>query len=83
MRETIPHITLPAIRPSLENVCDQFGTWRKRRHWRSRIPESLWQAAIGLCQEHSICEVARTSRLNYNGLKNRVTRAKERNPVVG
>jgi len=83
MRETIPHITLPAIRPSLENVCDQFGTWRKRRHCRSRIPESLWQAAIGLCQEHSICEVARTLRLNYNGLKNRVTRAKERNPVVG
>jgi len=30
MRETIPHITLPAIRPSLENVCDQFGTWRNR-----------------------------------------------------
>jgi hypothetical protein len=71
MRETIPYITLPAIRPSLENVRHQFGTWRKRRRCRSRIPESLWQAAIGLCQEHSIGEVSRTLRLNYNGLRNR------------
>jgi hypothetical protein len=83
MRETIPHITLPAIRPSLENVCRQFGTWRKRRRCRGRIPEALWEAAVGLCREHSICEVSRTLGLNYNGLKNRVTRTKDRNPVVG
>ncbi len=72
MREIIPYSTLPAIRPSLEIVRHQFGTWRKRRRCRSRIPESLWQAAIGLCQAHSICEVSRTLRLNYNGLKSRV-----------
>jgi hypothetical protein len=43
----------------------------------------MWQAAIGLCQEHSICEVSRTLGLNYHGLKNRAARAKDRNPVVG
>ena len=83
MRETIPHITLPAIRPSLENVRHQFGTWRKRRRCRSRIPECLWQAAVGLCREHSIHEVSQALQLNYNGLKNRVTRAKEKSPAVG
>jgi len=83
MREIIPDVALPAIRPSLENVRHQFGTWRKRRRCRSRIPESLWQAAIGLCHEHSIGEVSRTLRLNYNGLKNRVTRSRDRSPAVG
>jgi hypothetical protein len=83
MRETLRYNPLPAIRPSLENVRHQFGTWRKKRRCRNRIPESLWQAAIGLCQEHSICEVSRTLGLNYNGLKNRATRAKDRNPVAG
>ena len=83
MRKTIPDITLPATRPSLENVHRQFGSWRKKRRRRSRIPESLWQGAIGLCQEYSIGEVSRTLRLNYNALRNRVTRATDRSPVVG
>jgi len=83
MRETIPYVTLPAIRPSLESVRHQFGTWRKRRRCRGEIPEALWQAAVGLCREHSICEVSRSLRLNYNGLKNRVTRDRGRSPAVG
>lgn len=83
MREPIPHIPLPAKRFSLENVRRQFGTWRKRRRCRSRIPESLWQAAIGLCQEHPVGEVSRTLRLNYNGLRGRIRRARDRNSVVG
>jgi len=83
MRGTLPCITQPAITPSLENVRHQFETWRKRRPCRSRIPESLWQAAVGLCREHSICEVSRTLRLNYHGLKNRVTRARERSSAIG
>ena len=83
MRETIPYITLPAIRPSIESVRHQFGTWRKGGGCRGQIPEALWQAAVGLCREHSICEVSRSLRLNYNGLKNRVTRAWDRSPAVG
>ncbi len=83
MRETIPYIALPAIKPSFESVRNQFGTWRKRRRCRGQIPEALWQAAVGLCREHSICEVSRTLRLNYNGLKNHVTRDRDRSPAVG
>jgi len=83
MRNPIANITLPAVRPTLEIVRNQFETWRKRRRCRSRIPESLWEAAIGLCQEHSLCEVSRTLRLNYHGLRNRVTRARDRIVSVG
>jgi hypothetical protein len=83
MRETVTNITLPPLRHSLEVVRNQFETWRKGRRCRGRIPEALWQAAVGLCRERSICEVSRTLRLNYHGLKNRVTRARDRSPAVG
>ncbi len=83
MRETVANITLPTVRRSLEVVRNQFETWRKERPCRGRIPEALWEAAVGLCWEHSICEVSRTLRLNYYGLKNRVTRARDRSPAVG
>ena len=83
MRESIPYVTLPAIRPSLESVRHQFGTWRKRRRYRGQIPEALWQAAVGLCREHSICEVSRSLRLNYNGLKNRSPKTRDMGLAVG
>jgi hypothetical protein len=62
----------PALRPSLEQVRGRFEIWRKRKKVDSRIPKSLWQAAVQLCQEHSVLEVSRTLRLNYNDLKDRV-----------
>lgn len=83
MRENTNLITTSTVKPTLEVVGNQFEAWRKRRRCRSPIPESLWQAAVQLCKEHSICEVSRTLRLNYNGLKNRVTRARDRSPAVG
>ena len=83
MRDTRTDITLPTVRGTFQSVRNQFEIWRKRRPCRGPIPESLWQAAVGLCREHSICEVSRTLRLNYNGLKNRVTKAKDRSPAVG
>ena len=75
MRDPVANITLPTVRHPLEVVRHQFETWRKRRRCRGRIPETLWQAAAEQCREHSICEVSRTLRLNYNGLKSRVPKA--------
>jgi hypothetical protein len=75
MRETHSLISMPTVKPTLEVVHHQFEAWRKRRRCRGRIPETLWQAAAEQCREHSICEVSRTLRLNYNGLKSRVPKA--------
>ena len=83
MRDTVANITLPTVRHILEVVRNQFEVWRKRRRCRIRIFEALWQAVVDLCREYSICEVSRSLRLNYNGLKNRVTRAWDRSPAVG
>jgi len=83
MRERHNLMNAPAIRPTLEAVRHQFETWRKRRRSRDPIPESLWQAAIGLCQDHSMSEVSRRLRLNYNALKDRVSRTGEKGATVG
>ncbi len=83
MRDPVANITLPTIRHTIEVVRNQFEAWRKRRRCRTRIPEALWQAAVGLCKDHSVGEVSRTLRLNYNGLKNRVPKARSRGLAVG
>jgi hypothetical protein len=83
MRETSSLITTPTVKPTLEVVRHQFEAWRKRRRCRSRIPEALWEAAVGLCRERSICEVSQSLRLNYNGLKNRTPKARDKGLAVG
>jgi len=83
MRETHSLISMPTVKPTLEVVRDQFETWRKRRPCRGRIPETLWQAAADLCREHFICEVSQALRLNYNDLKDRVQRSRDRGLAVG
>jgi hypothetical protein len=83
MRETSSLITTPTVKPTLEVVGHQFEAWRKRRRCRGRIPEALWEAAVGLCREHSIYEVSRSLRLNYNGLKNRTPKARDMGLAVG
>jgi hypothetical protein len=83
MRETSSLITPPTVKPTLEVVRHQFEAWRKRIRCRGRIPEALWEAAAGLCREHSIAEVSRSLRLNYNGLKNRTPKARGMGLAVG
>ena len=74
-QETIP---TPALRPDLEEICNRFEKWRKkkRRH-REKIPDSLWRAAVGLCRNHSILGVSRALRLNYTDLKHRAEGVEE------
>ena len=83
MDENNTHIITPTIKPTFEGVYNQFKTWRKRRGCRGRVPEALWQAAVGLCQNHPVGEVSRALRLNYNGLKLRVQRSRSRGLAVG
>jgi hypothetical protein len=61
-----------AIRATLEEVRGRFETWRSRKKAGSPIPRALWEAAVSQCQNHSILEVSRSLRLNYNDLKTRV-----------
>ena len=72
-------------RKNLEAVRQQFETWRGQRIRGSRIPQSLWQAAVGLSDRHSAGEIARVLGLHYGRLKQRIGAldANSQRPVAG
>lgn len=54
---------------TLEEVQVQFTTWRSKPHRARRIPDELWDAAVSLCGEHSVCKVSRALGLDYKALR--------------
>ena len=58
--------------PTLEGVRRSFEHWRAHRKQRRPIPKSLWEGAVRLCDDHSVCAVATALRLDYNALKRRL-----------
>ncbi len=59
------------VRPTLEAVQELFDRWRKDKRGRDPIPDALWEAAVLLSAKHSINEISKQLRLNYNDLKAR------------
>jgi len=45
---------------------------RRMQPRRSRLPESIWEAAAKLAREHGVYTVAQALRLDYMGLKKRL-----------
>ena len=71
MKDTM--IAKPTTKLTLREVRNQFEAWRKGKKRRSRIPNSLWAAAVAVCTQCSVNQVARALRLNHTALKRRVT----------
>lgn len=73
----------PTPKPTLTEVCNRFETWRKSKRRGSRIPKSLWAAAVEVCKEHKVYQVSQTLGLNYTELKRRAmeTAASKDKPV--
>ena len=67
-QESLPE-SLP---PRLEEIRDQFETWRRTRQKRGPIPDRLWEAAVGLSGNYTILQISKALRLNYTDLKHRV-----------
>jgi len=53
----------------LQRRLDEF---RSSRPHRTKLPETLWQAAVELAREHGVYSVAHPLRLDYMGLKRRL-----------
>jgi len=53
----------------LQRQLDQFRSIQQRR---TKLPESLWQAAVELARQHGVHSVAQPLRLDYMGLKKRL-----------
>ena len=62
-----PPIPEPIVQ--LQRQLDQFRSTRPRR---TKLPESLWQAAVELARQHGVYSVAHPLRLDYMGLKKRL-----------
>ena len=60
------------VPPGLEETRRRFERWRRTRRTGSRIPQSLWNAAVKMSQRHGINKTARVLRLDYYALKKRV-----------
>lgn len=60
---------LPA---GLERTRRRFEQWRQTRRVRTRIPDSLWAAAVKMAARYGICRTAKALGLHYCALKERV-----------
>jgi hypothetical protein len=55
----------------LEGLRRRFERWRRTRKVRSRIPESLWAAAVKSAAKYGIHRTAKALRVDYYALKKR------------
>jgi hypothetical protein len=61
MRETITPSTPKA---AFEEAPHRFESWRKHTRIGSRIPEGLWQAAVGLAKtDHGSCTAKKLDKI--------------------
>jgi hypothetical protein len=63
---------LQATAADIEQVRELIDQWRKTRTTRTRMPEEIWAALVGLAAVHGVYGVARRLGINYQGLKKRV-----------
>lgn len=55
----------------LRQARSRFQAWRSGRRGRGRIPEELWQVAVGLVRQHGVSRTAAVLGLDYYCLKKR------------
>jgi hypothetical protein len=65
--KSTPPIPEPIVQ--LQRQLDQFRSTEPRR---TKLPESLWQAAVELARQYGVYSVAHPLRLDYMGLKKRL-----------
>jgi hypothetical protein len=65
-RESTP---IPEPVAQLQSQLEQF---RSNQSGRTKLPESLWQAAVELARQHGVYSVAHPLRLDYTRLKKRL-----------
>ena len=62
----------PAIPEAILELQRQLDQFRSTQPRRTKLPESLWQAAVELARQYGVYPVAHPLRLDYTGLKKRL-----------
>lgn len=73
---------LQATAADIEQVRELVDQWRKTRTTRTRMPEEIWAALVGLAAVHGVYGVARRLGVNYQGLKKRVAAGSNKSGLV-
>lgn len=60
------------IPDSIAQLQLQLEQFRNTNPPRTKLPESFWETATGLARQYGIWQTAKTLRLDYMGLKNRL-----------
>ena len=60
------------IPPDLLELSLRLEQWRGEHPARSRLPESLWSAAVEMAKRHGMHRTTKALRLDYTGLKKRM-----------
>ena len=74
------HHAHPYSVATLEEVQARITAWRSSSQRAKRIPDELWDAAVSLCAEHSVCKVSRALGLDYKALRARTLKLEEAQP---
>ena len=69
---TMNHRIAAPIPEGITQLQRQLEQFRSSRPARTKLPESLWQAAVQLVRQHGIYAVAHPLRLDYTRLKQRL-----------
>lgn len=73
-------------RDILSEVQSQFERWRQSRKRGTRIPETLWRAAVEAAGKRGVSKTAQTLGLDYYALKKRLEsplKVSESEPAAG
>ena len=62
----------PAIPEAILQLQRQLEQFRSTQSRRTKLPESLWQAAVELARQYGVYPVAHPLRLDHIGLKKRL-----------
>ena len=71
----------------IDRLRRRFAAWRSRRDRVTRIPQSLWAAAVELARTHGVSPISRAVRVDYYALKKRLdaagkaSRSRDRSPA--
>lgn len=63
---------LPVVKPTIEEIQEQFIVWRNNRRHRESVPDSLWEAAVSLAEDYSIGHICNVLGLNHRQLKRKI-----------
>ena len=59
------------LKSRIEPLLQQVEEWRKHKSGGEKMPESLWEGAIGLAKVYGVSPVQGILRIDYRGLERR------------